>query len=423
MQNLATNDKTPSLSAGRAALRILIRTCAVLFLAIVLLVVVFLIGRAWVIAHARQALAADFARTPVLPQHNQTAQEVDRDLVRVLVLDGGGIRGLITLEILAKLEEKTGKRTGELFDVIAGSSTGGIIATLLTLPGKDGRPRYTAHELSEFYREFGTSVFSSSLPYRIFTLDGLVGPKFTREGLRRLLMDKIGPVHLAELTTPVWFPSYSDTNRAPFYFRSREIPSARVSGSDEYLVADAIIAATTVPGIFMPTEITSTDGKNVGLILDGTIFAPNPVISAILGATHLYPGKRVYLVALGTGGAGSSFGVEQSSGWGMAQWMSHVLETMAHAETVFEDDFARLDNLPSGEPLCVQYYRIDKPYLAGWSSWFDVSRQNMDALTLFGQSLARDQDKLIGKIARDLVEIGQAHGAIAETYRHRPGAR
>jgi predicted acylesterase/phospholipase RssA len=163
-------------------LRILIRTCAIAFLAIVLLVVVFVIGRNRVIEDARKRLAADFASTPVLPKHNQTAEKVDRDLVRVLVLDGGGIRGLITLEILARLEEKTGKRTGELFDVIAGTSTCGIIATLLTLPGKDGRPRYTAKELSEFYREFGTNVFSASLADKIFTLDGLVGPKFTRVG-------------------------------------------------------------------------------------------------------------------------------------------------------------------------------------------------------------------------------------------------
>jgi hypothetical protein len=236
-------------------------------------------------------------------------------------------------------------------------------------------------------------------------------------------MEKIGPVHLAELTKPVWFPAYSDTDRVPFYFRSREIPSAQVAGSDEYLVADTIIAATTVPGLFMPTRIRSTDGENVGLILDGTIYAPNPVISAVLGVTQLYPGKRIYLVALGTGGAGSSFGVEQSSSWGMAQWMPHVLETMAHAQTVFEDDFAMLDSLPNGEPLCVQYHRIDRPYVAGWSSWFDVGSKNMDALTAFGRSLAQDEDKQIGKIAKDLLEIGEASGTIAEGYQHTPDPR
>jgi Patatin-like phospholipase len=416
----SSNDQMRLPGPGRTAWQILIRTCAALFFAVVLIVVVFVIGRNYVIANARKGLAADFAKTTVMPKHNQAPEKLDRDLVRVLVLDGGGIRGLITLEILAALEEKTGQRAGELFDVIAGSSTGGIIATLLTLPGKDGRPRYTAQELADFYREFSAAVFDSSSAYKIFTLEGLVGPRFPRVGLRKRLIDKIGPVHMAELIKPIWFPSYSDTDREPFYFRSREIPSALISGSDEYLVADTIIAATTVPGLFMPAEIASTDGEKVGLILDGTIYAPNPIISAVLGAVHLYPGKRLYLVSLGTGGAGSSFGVEESSGWGMAQWLPHVLETMAHAEAVFENDFAMLDILPNGEPLCAQYHRIDRPYNAGWSSWFDVSTKNMDALTAFGKSLAHDNDKLITKIATDLVDIGEASGDIAQDYRQAP---
>lgn len=415
----SSNNEMPSSSPGRTAPQLLIRICAALFLTITLLVVIFVIGRHCVIANAQTSLAAEFAKTPSMPKHHRRPEKVDRDLVRVLVLDGGGIRGLITLQVLAALEQKTGKRTAELFDVISGTSTGGIIATLLTLPGKDGRPRYSARELSEFYREFGTDVFTSSLTYRIFTLDGFVGPKFTRVGLRKLLMDKIGPVHMSQLTTTVWFPAYSDTDRAPFFFRSREIPSSKILGSDEYLVVDTIIAATTVPGIFMPVRIQPTDGEKIGLILDGTIYAPNPVISAVLGAAKLYPGKRIYLVAIGTGGAGSSFGVSQASGWGMAQWMPHVFETMAHAQTVFEDDFAKLDSLPNGRPLCVQYHRIDKPYIAGWSSWYDVSPTNMDSLTAFGVSLAHDDDKVIGKIARDLVDIGRAHGAIAERYRDR----
>ncbi len=398
-------------------LRILIRVCAVLLLVVVLVAIVLVVGRNRVIASAQEALAADFAKTSTMPPHNQRPEKLDRDLVRVLVLDGGGIRGLITLEILAALEEKTGRRAGDLFDVIAGSSTGGIIATLLTLPGDDGRPCYSASDLVGIYRDFGANVFRSSLAYKIFTLDGFVGPRFPRLGLRGLLLDKIGFVHMADLTKPIWFPSYSDTNREPFFFRSREIPSAEISGSDEYLVADAIIAATTVPGIFMPAEIKTTDGGDLGLILDGTIYAPNPVMSAILGVGHIYPGKSIYLVSLGTGGAGSSFGVKEASGWGMAQWLPRVLETMAHAQAVFENDFARLDNLPNGRPLCAQYHRIDKPYIAGWSSWFDISRKNMDALAAFGATLAHEDDAQIAKIARDLLAIGEASGEIAQEYR------
>ena len=416
---LEKRPKTPQ-SPRRIALRILIRGIAIVAILLALALVIFNVGRQRVIAHARKQLAEAHAIADTISKHNQTPETLDRDLVRVLVLDGGGIRGLITLEILAALEEASGKRAAELFDVLAGTSTGGIIAVLLTLPGEDGRPRYTAKELAEFYRQFGTDVFAQPLAYQIFTLDGFVGPKFPRVGLRQKLMDQIGDVHMAELIKPVWFPSYSDTAGEPYFFRSREVPSQFAPGSDEYYVADTIIAATTVPGIFMPMEIGSTDGETVGLILDATIYAPNPIISAVMGTVQLYPDKRIYMVSVGTGGSITPVGVKQSSGWGMAQWLPHVLETMAHADTAFENEFAVLDTLPNGQPLVDRYHRIDKPFDAGWGSWFDVSESNMDALTAFGEKLAQERHAEIEQIARDLVEIGSSTGDIAKDYKETP---
>ena len=77
--------------------------------------------------------------------------------VRVLAIDGGGIRGVIPAVLLAELERRAERPVAELFDLIAGTSTGGILAAALTVPGPDGRPRLTAAEvalLSEQEREF-----------------------------------------------------------------------------------------------------------------------------------------------------------------------------------------------------------------------------------------------------------------------------
>jgi uncharacterized protein len=68
---------------------------------------------------------------------------------KVLSIDGGGIRGILPAMILAEIERRTRKLTSELFDLVAGTSTGGILALGLTKPGQNGKPKYSAKKLIE----------------------------------------------------------------------------------------------------------------------------------------------------------------------------------------------------------------------------------------------------------------------------------
>src|SRR5438067_8204092 len=85
------------------------------------------------------------------------------DRMRVLSIDGGGVRGIIPALVLAEVERRTGKRTAELFDLVTGTSTGGIIALAMTVPGDDGAPRWTADELADLYRTKGNVIFETSV--------------------------------------------------------------------------------------------------------------------------------------------------------------------------------------------------------------------------------------------------------------------
>lgn len=79
------------------------------------------------------------------------------DVVKVLSIDGGGIRGLIPATVLSAIEERTKARTADLFDLIAGTSTGGILALGLVKPSPRSRrkPQYSAAELAELYEQEG----------------------------------------------------------------------------------------------------------------------------------------------------------------------------------------------------------------------------------------------------------------------------
>jgi patatin-like phospholipase/acyl hydrolase len=86
---------------------------------------------------------------------------------RVLAIDGGGIRGILPAMVLADLERRTNRPIIDLFDMIVGTSTGGLIALALACPGEGGRPRHTARDVIRLYAEQGKCVFSRSVWHKI----------------------------------------------------------------------------------------------------------------------------------------------------------------------------------------------------------------------------------------------------------------
>src|SRR5215216_918932 len=106
--------------------------------------------------------------------------------VRVLSIDGGGIRGIIPAMILAEIERRTGKRIWELFSLIAGSSTGGIIALGLTKPLEDGQP-YTAADLVGLYETEGEHIFSRAVWHRARAVGNVFEEKYPSTGVEEVL--------------------------------------------------------------------------------------------------------------------------------------------------------------------------------------------------------------------------------------------
>ncbi|MYB94696.1 patatin [Candidatus Poribacteria bacterium] len=129
----------------------------------------------------------------------------------VLSIDGGGIRGIIPAMILAEIEEMTGKPIWKLFDLIAGTSTGGIIALALTKPrrrrGKWER-HYEAEDIVQFYKREGKSIFNRSTRHTILSVDGWIDKKYPERGMQRVLRRYFGDFRLSETLTDVLIPSY-----------------------------------------------------------------------------------------------------------------------------------------------------------------------------------------------------------------------
>jgi len=118
-------------------------------------------------------------------------------MISVLSIDGGGIRGMIPAAFLNRLEQRTGHRVSDLFDYVAGTSTGGILALGLgaNRPGRNSP--YTAEQLVRLYKTEGGRIFSRSLLHFACALDNLNGPRFPEYGIDEVLKRYFGEPHRA----------------------------------------------------------------------------------------------------------------------------------------------------------------------------------------------------------------------------------
>lgn len=141
---------------------------------------------------------------------------------KLLSIDGGGIRGIIPARILAEIEHRTGKRIHELFNLIAGTSTGGILALGLTKPdpAEPKQPHYEAKEFVKMYQDNGQTIFPDAWFLVPKEIQSLVQPKYTVEGRNQVLNKYFGDTYIKEALTDVIITSYDTELRMPVFFTS-----------------------------------------------------------------------------------------------------------------------------------------------------------------------------------------------------------
>ena len=227
--------------------------------------------------------------------------------VRILSVDGGGIRGLIPAVVLKALEEKVGKLSSA-FHMISGTSTGGIIAAALAL----GRDDLNAASLVDLYENKGKDIFPSSW---LSPVEGVVSDKYSPASLESLLKEDFGDAWLSDVTdTELLVTSYDIIRRRPEFFKSwrarRDTDSRRDPSTDvlaeDFRLRDVCRATSAAPTYFPPAQITNR--KNTGTpedsftLIDGGMVANNPAMCALASARKLFPeADNFFVLSLGTG--------------------------------------------------------------------------------------------------------------------------
>ena len=241
----------------------------------------------------------------------------------ILSIDGGGIRGVIPATVLAEIEERTGQAVSSLFEVIAGTSTGGILALGLSCPGPGGGPRYKAAALVGLYREQGPRIFPHEFTGR---LRQLFGPKYSDRGRRSVLSERFGEARLNDAVTDVFVTSYDLQGRQPFFFRSAAQGST--GGPRDYRMVEAAMATSAAPTYFRPVRIPGEPGKQDLVLVDGGVFANNPTMCGFVDdSTAKGVADGALIVSLGTGESlrRANPVYPAAKRWGLIGWAKRIL--------------------------------------------------------------------------------------------------
>jgi len=316
--------------------------------------------------------------------------------VKILAIDGGGIRGMIPAVVLASLEQRKGQKIAGMFDLIAGTSTGGILALALTKPDASGKPQYAAEDVVRLYEREGRRIFHRSAWHKVNALGSLAEEKYPSSGMEGVLEDYFGEARLKDAVTDVLITSYEIERRFPFFFKSR---NARAKPDYDFPMKRVARATSAAPTFFEPCKLDVETADDYYALIDGGVYANNPAMCGLVEARTYWPEARDFLVvSLGTGEQLKPLPYGQAKGWGVAHWAKPVLEIVLDGVSSTVDYQMRhlLPATPAGAP---RYFRFQTRLIHGSESMDDVSPENLRGLKLQGEALARDREADLAALA------------------------
>jgi hypothetical protein len=267
-------------------------------------------------------------RMEAVDDHTITQKPKD---ITVAAFCGGGVRGIIPARLIQEIEERTRHHTVDLFDVFAGVSSGAIVAAALNCPSAVGSltPMHTAEKIVQLFKDDAATIFPASSPYNpVEWVKQLFWPKYSADGLHKVLEKYCGNLHLSEGIKEIVIPVAEMPQRQPWWFTKSGIftngplQEAVTAKSHEILLVDVLEATTAAPSYFPYKAIKI--GDQTYNFMDGGTFANNPSVIGKCYARSIYGSKRHYLFSsFGTGVPPAHQEINGDSNSGLLYWARH----------------------------------------------------------------------------------------------------
>ncbi len=307
---------------------------------------------------------------------------------KILSIDGGGIRGLIPALVLAEIEKRTGQPVAKVFDLVVGTSTGGILALGVAKNNGHGAPQYSAQQIAELYEKKGKIIFSRSKK-PITSVGGFLDELYDQKGIESVLEEYFGGDLLYSAVVNAMVTCYDIEKRKPTFLKSWRTDYNKV------LMRDAARATSAAPTFFEPAHIPFDDTGKKAALVDGGVFVNSPSVSAYAEAKRIFPDEELLLLSLGTGELTREYAYEKARNWGKLGWLLPLLSCMFDGMADAADYQMRLlleDN----------YIRLQTELCTASDDMDDDSDQNIASLKIEAANIIKNHDKDLDRICSRL---------------------
>lgn len=325
---------------------------------------------------------------------------------KILSIDGGGIKGLYSATILKEFEEKFKCHISDYFDMICGTSTGGLIALALSL-------KIPAKEICDFYEIEGPKIFPCSRNInffgkkisRRFMMQLVIGGKYSDKPLKKALIKIFKESKIGDSNNLLCIPSYTITEARPFVFKFDHTDRDRDNGA---LMVDVALATSAAPTFFPIAEIPFYNNKQ---FIDGGVWANNPTLVGLLEALTYFVGKdkeykKLKILSISslsiTGGQPTGLKRERS----FLNWGNDLFETSFTGQSFFSDFF--MSKIKSLSNINIDYERIPSVSIA----------RDQESLIQLDVATKKAIDLIKGK-GKDQADLYKKHKEIIEFFKEK----
>lgn len=298
-------------------------------------------------------------------------------MFRILALDGGGIKGTFTAAVLAALEHETKTKTAEHFDLIAGTSTGGILAIGLALG-------FPAQKLLDFYVERGPTIFpnTSLVADRLGTLRQLFRTKHSHQVLKSELAAVLGERKFGDAATRLVIPTYDANVGRIFVMKTAHHPDfVHDVGAP---AVDVALATSAAPTYFAAAKFPRHAGASY---VDGGVWANSPALVAVVEALAFLNQSSSDIDILSIGTTNAPFNIARHASSGILKWNKGLLDLMFVGQ--MEAAIAQASLLANRN-----LHRIDFTAREGQYTLDDASRSTIEQLVSVGRAEAVKRENL-----------------------------
>jgi uncharacterized protein len=330
---------------------------------------------------------------------------MSNDVVRILSIDGGGIRGIIPAMVVKELLGVL--KAQDVFHIITGTSTGGIIACGLAKPTP-----IDVNDIVDLYVKHGGEIFKKGILDKFHFLHGA---EYQPNALENYLGSKFSQVWLSDIqNVELLVPSYAiglpdDTQSLPMFFRSWQARGRSLgSGAtkEEYdFQLQSVCRATSAAPTYLPPAVIRNRAAQSFTMIDGGVFANNPTLCAIVEAHRLYHAEMFLVVSIGTGHQATRVNTAKAMGWGDLEWAPQLINIFMDGNS--QTTHVEMDHLLGPKA----HYRFNIPLSSTLpdgttvdAAMDDASPANIAALQTLAQELIQKEAIRFAEVRQKLAE-------------------